>query len=118
MLALKITSAGDLVWQRTYTAGSIADARGGLAVASDGSVVIAGVVMIPKAGVTPNAALMVKLSADGNLVFDKQFDLRRILRRRARENRAVGTMQSIEEAEEHATSSNSRVPRPWLTRVR
>ena len=73
LLALKITSTGDLVWQRTYAAGNQADPRGGMTVAPDGSVVIAGAFMIPKAGIVPLSALVIKLSADGNLVFDKQF---------------------------------------------
>jgi hypothetical protein len=38
LLVLKITSGGDLVWQRTYASGEVVDSRGGMTVASDGSV--------------------------------------------------------------------------------
>jgi hypothetical protein len=74
IVALKITTAGDQVWRRTYTAGDVADARGRLAVAPDGSIVVAGALQSIKAGTPDITALIVKLSPDGNLVFDKQFD--------------------------------------------
>ena len=70
---LKITSGGNLVWQRTYSAGEVVDPRGGMAVGLDGSVVVAGAIQAAKAGLVDLAALIVKLSADGSLVFDKQF---------------------------------------------
>jgi hypothetical protein len=70
---LKITSAGTLVWQRAYSAGDVVDPRGGMAAAPDGSIVIAGAIQAPKAGIVGLAALIVKLSAAGGLVFDKQY---------------------------------------------
>jgi len=73
LLVLKITSGGNLVWQRTYSAGEVVDPRGGMAVGLDGSVVVAGAIQAAKAGLVDLAALIVKLSADGSLVFDKQF---------------------------------------------
>jgi hypothetical protein len=73
VLVLKITSGGSLVWQRTYSAGEVVDPRGGMTVALDGSIVLAGAIQAAKAGLVDIAALIVKLSTDGNLVFDKQF---------------------------------------------
>ena len=72
LTALKITPAGSLVWQRAYTAGDNADPRGGMTVASDGSIYIAGVLMAPRMGAVPNRALIVRLSAAGALLFDGQ----------------------------------------------
>ena len=69
MLVMKITSAGTLVWQQTYAAGSVADARGGMATAPDGSmIVVAGALQTP--GLT---ALILALRPDGTLIFDNQF---------------------------------------------
>ncbi len=73
ILALKITSGGSLVWQRTYSAGEVADPRGRMAAAPDGSIVLAGAIQAAKAGSVDIAALIVKLGADGSLIFDKQF---------------------------------------------
>jgi uncharacterized delta-60 repeat protein len=73
MLALKITAAGDQVWRRTYSAGDVADARGRIAAAPDGSIVVAGALQSIKAGTPDITALIVKLTPDGTLVFDKQF---------------------------------------------
>jgi hypothetical protein len=72
IVALKITSGGSLVWQRTYTAGDVADPRGGMTVASDGSVYLAGAIQTVKSNRADIAALIVKLSATGDLLFDKQ----------------------------------------------
>jgi sugar lactone lactonase YvrE len=74
VIALKITSDGDLVWQRTYASGEVVDPRGGMTVASDGSVYLAGAIQTVKAGRADIAALIVKLSTDGDLLFDKEFD--------------------------------------------
>jgi hypothetical protein len=74
VIALKITSDGNLVWQRTYSAGDVVDPRGGMAVASDGSVYMAGAIQTVKANRADIAALIVKLSTNGDLLFDKQFD--------------------------------------------
>ena len=70
---LKIAADGTLVWQRTYAAGEVADPRGRMTVAPDGSIVIAGAIQAAKAGFVDLAALIVKLTPDGDLVFDKQF---------------------------------------------
>ena len=74
IIALKVTSDGDLVWQRTYASGDVVDPRGGMAVAADGSAYLAGAIQTVKANRADIAALIVKLSADGDLLFDKQFD--------------------------------------------
>jgi hypothetical protein len=73
LVALKIASDGTLVWQRKYVAGNVVDPRGGITVSPDGSLVIAGAIQAPKAGIVDIAALIVKLAADGTLVFDKAF---------------------------------------------
>lgn len=74
LIALKMTSvAGDLVWDRTYSAGENVDPRGGMAVAPDGSIVIAGAIQAPRSGIVDIAALIIKLGADGSLLFDREW---------------------------------------------
>ena len=73
-MALKITAAGSLVWQRTYSAGEVVDPRGRMAAGSDGSIVMVGAIQTVSRRTSDIAALVVKLTADGALVFDKQFD--------------------------------------------
>src|SRR5262249_46668856 len=74
VIVLKMTSDGNLIWQRTYSSGEVVDPRGGMTVASDGSVYFAGAIQTVKANRADIAALIVKLSTDGDLLFDKQFD--------------------------------------------
>jgi uncharacterized delta-60 repeat protein len=74
IVALKITAAGSLVWQRTYSAGEVVDPRGRMAAGSDGSIVMVGAIQTVSRHVADIAALIVKLTSDGALVFDKQFD--------------------------------------------
>jgi len=73
IVVLKITAAGSLVWQRTYSAGEVVDPRGRMATGSDGSIVIAGAIQAASRRFVDIAALIVKLTSDGALVFDKQF---------------------------------------------
>jgi len=73
-VALKMTAAGNLTWERIYSAGDVVDPRGGMAASPDGSVVLAGAIQTIKANTPDIAALIVKLSADGALVFDRVFD--------------------------------------------
>jgi uncharacterized delta-60 repeat protein len=73
IVVLKITAAGSLLWQRTYSAGEVVDPRGRMAAGPDGSILIAGAIQAAKAGLVDLAALIVKLTSDGALVFDKQF---------------------------------------------
>ena len=73
IVVLKITAAGSLVWQRTYSAGEVVDPRGRMAAGPDGSIVIAGAIQAARHQFVDIAALIVKLTSDGALVFDKQF---------------------------------------------
>jgi uncharacterized delta-60 repeat protein len=73
IVALKITAAGSLLWQRTYSAGDVVDPRGRMAAGSDGSIVMVGAIQTVRR-TADIAALIVKLTSDGALVFDKQFD--------------------------------------------
>jgi uncharacterized delta-60 repeat protein len=73
IIVLKITAAGSLVWQRTYSAGDVVDPRGRMAAGPDGSIVMAGAIQTVRR-TADIAALIVKLTSDGALVFDKQFD--------------------------------------------
>jgi uncharacterized delta-60 repeat protein len=73
IVVIKITAAGTLVWQRTYSAGEVVDPRGRMAAGSDGSIVMVGAIQTIRR-TADIAALIVKLTSDGALVFDKQFD--------------------------------------------
>jgi len=73
VIALKMSAAGALTWQRTYAAGDVVDPRGGMTVAPDGSVYIAGAIQAPKMGFVDIAALVIRLSAAGGLLFDGQW---------------------------------------------
>jgi uncharacterized delta-60 repeat protein len=68
---LKIAADGTLVWQRSYAAGEIADPRGGLTVAADGSIYVAGGLQEPQRGIVDLAVLLIKLAPDGSLVWDR-----------------------------------------------
>jgi uncharacterized delta-60 repeat protein len=74
MVVLKITAAGSLVWQRTYSAGDVVDPRGRMAAGPDGSIVMVGAIQTTSQRASDIAALIVKLTSNGDLVFDKQFD--------------------------------------------
>ena len=74
IVALKMTATGSLVWQRTYSAGDVVDPRGRMAAGPDGSIVMVGAIQTSSQRATDIAALIVKLTSDGVLVFDKQFD--------------------------------------------
>ena len=74
IVVLKITATGSLVWQRTYSAGEVVDPRGRMAAGSDGSIVMVGAIQTVSRRSADIAALIVKLTSDGALVFDKQFD--------------------------------------------
>ena len=73
IVVLKITTAGTLVWQRTYSAGEVVDPRGRMATGPDGSIIIAGAIQANSHRFVDIAALIVKLTPEGALVFDKQF---------------------------------------------
>jgi hypothetical protein len=73
VLALKLTPAGDLVWERTFSAGEVVDPRGGMDVAPDGSVVMAGAIQAEQGGLVGINALVVKLDGDGSLLFAREW---------------------------------------------
>ena len=72
VMVLKLDPAGSLVWARTYGAGEVVDARGGMAAAADGSIYTAGAIQVEKGGIVGIAALVLKIGADGSLLFGKQ----------------------------------------------
>ena len=74
IVVMKITAAGTLVWQRTYSAGDVVDPRGRMAAGPDGSIVMVGAIQTTSQHAADIAALIVKLTSNGDLVFDKQFD--------------------------------------------
>ena len=74
-MVLKLTPAGALVWQRAYSALEIVDARGGVAVAADGSLYVAGTGQaVTRAGNAVNDGILLKFSAEGNLLWDRRWD--------------------------------------------
>lgn len=73
ILVVKLTAAGAETWRHTYSAGEVVDARGRMAAAPDGSIVLAGAIQARKGGIIGIAPLIVKLDPAGNLVFDRVF---------------------------------------------
>jgi uncharacterized delta-60 repeat protein len=72
VMVLKLTPAGELAWARTYGAGEVVDARGGMATAVDGSLYIAGAIQAAKGGIVGISALVLNIAPDGSLLFGKQ----------------------------------------------
>src|SRR5262249_57876195 len=72
LVAIKLTPDGSLVWQQTYAAGAIADPRGGMTVAPDGSIYFAGAIQAIKGNTPSIAPLLVRLAPAGTLLFDRQ----------------------------------------------
>ena len=68
---LKLDSAGSLVWQRAVSAGETNDARGGVAVAPDGSVAVTGGRFDPRT--SDLNALVLKFGADGSLLWNRNW---------------------------------------------
>ena len=73
MLLVKLTSDGALVWQREYAAGEVADARGGVTVAGDGSVFVAGGLQDVTRRTAINDTVITKFAPDGSLIWDRAF---------------------------------------------
>ena len=73
MLLLKLDAEGTPVWQRTYTAADVADARGGVAVASDGSVYVAGGIQAVTRRTAVNDTFVAKFGPDGSLIWDRGY---------------------------------------------
>ncbi len=71
VILLSLAPAGTLLWQRAYSAGQIADARGGLTVAADGSIYVADGLQEPERQIVDLDALLVKFASDGTLVWDR-----------------------------------------------
>jgi Domain of unknown function (DUF5122) beta-propeller len=75
VVLLKLDPQGTLVWQRAYSAAEIADARGGVAVAADGSVYVAGGIQdVTRSGNAVNDTSIAKFAPDGGLVWDRGYD--------------------------------------------
>ena len=72
VMVLKLTPAGTLAWARTYGAGEVVDARGGMAAAADGSIYTAGAIQAAKSGIVGINALVLKIGSDGSLLFGKE----------------------------------------------
>ena len=68
---LKVAPAGSLMWQRTVGADGGIDARGGVAVASDGSVYVAGGRF--DARTSDLNALVLKFGSDGSLLWNRNW---------------------------------------------
>jgi uncharacterized delta-60 repeat protein len=73
MLLLKLDHTGALVWQRTYSTGDVADARGGVTVAPDGTVVVAGGIQEVGRRTAVNDTFVSKFGSDGTLIWDRGF---------------------------------------------
>jgi uncharacterized delta-60 repeat protein len=70
VVVLTLADTGALVWQRAYSATETDDARGGVAVGSDGSIHVAGAIQASERKVIVDA-LLLKLASDGSLVWDR-----------------------------------------------
>jgi Domain of unknown function (DUF5122) beta-propeller len=73
MLLLKLDPQGTLVWQRTFSAADVADARGGLSVGSDGSIYVAGGIQAVTKRTAVNDTFVAKFGADGTLTWSRAF---------------------------------------------
>jgi hypothetical protein len=71
-ILLKVDPTGSLLMQKAYSGLEITDARGGVAVAADGSIYLAGGLQT-STGKVVNDALLVKFTADGSLVWDRSW---------------------------------------------
>jgi uncharacterized delta-60 repeat protein len=71
-ILLKLDPAGALLMQKAYSASEIADARGGVALASDGSIYLAGALQESLRKVVVDA-MLVKFAPDGSLVWDRSW---------------------------------------------
>ncbi len=69
---IKVDPAGSLLMQTAYSGLETTDARGGVAVAPDGSIYLAGGLQASSPKVV-NDALLVKFASDGSLVWDRSW---------------------------------------------
>jgi len=72
-VVLKLDPAGTLLWQRAFAAGDVLDARGGVDVAADGSVYVAGGFQGPLGNRFSNNVIVLKLTADGSLAWARRW---------------------------------------------
>jgi hypothetical protein len=70
VVLLRLADTGAVVWQRAYSAAQIAEARGGVAVASDGSIYVVGAIQDSQRKLVVDA-LLVKFAPDGSLAWDR-----------------------------------------------
>jgi uncharacterized delta-60 repeat protein len=73
MLLLKLDPQGALVWQRSLAAADVADSRGGVTVAGDGSVVVAGGIQAVTRRTAVNDTFVAKFGSGGSLVWGRGF---------------------------------------------
>lgn len=69
LVVLTLDPLGTLLWQRDLAAGSVADARGGMTVAPDGSIYVAGGLQAIQSGRAINDTLITKFSPNGSLAW-------------------------------------------------
>jgi uncharacterized delta-60 repeat protein len=73
VLLLKLDPDGNLIWQRTYAAGDGVDPRGGVTVAPDGSVYVAGAIFEERSQSVDLDVFILKFAADGSLVWERSW---------------------------------------------
>jgi uncharacterized delta-60 repeat protein len=73
MVLLKLAPPGLLLWQRAYSTAEVADARGGVAVAADGSVYVTGGIQEVRNRTAVNDTLITKFGPDGSLTWDRGY---------------------------------------------
>jgi uncharacterized delta-60 repeat protein len=73
-VVLKMDPTGNLIWQRSFPGGDVTDSRGGIDVAPDGSVYVAGGFQGPSGSGFANDGLMLKLTSEGELVWARRWD--------------------------------------------
>lgn len=73
-VVLEIDPAGNLIWQRAFAGGDVTDARGGIDVAPDGSLYVAGGFQGPSGSGFANDGLVLKVTSDGELVWARRWE--------------------------------------------
>jgi hypothetical protein len=73
MVLLTLSPQGTLLWQRELAAGNDADARGGVAVGSDGSIYVAGGLQAVQGRTAVNDTLLAKFGPTGSLAWARAY---------------------------------------------